>query len=156
MRINELLSKFNQIQDLSISEELLGAYLEGSLGAVDSDMVGNHILTDEDIQKTIREVINSVESVEEIPDALSMFGHDLFSPFEHEIVSSSSISDFTEDFFEDFDLPQIPTEEYEMCGLPIDEKNSPMDDSLSDDEQSLDLDEDSYSGNIHDEGTFDL
>lgn len=44
---DELLSKFDRIQDLPISEELLGAYLEGKLSPFEESQVNSLISQDE-------------------------------------------------------------------------------------------------------------
>ncbi|MDE5905652.1 hypothetical protein, partial [Duncaniella sp.] len=42
----ELLSKFNRIEDLPVSEEMLGAYMEGNLHGSEFREVNNFILSD--------------------------------------------------------------------------------------------------------------
>lgn len=43
MTRNNLINKFNQIEELPVSEEMLGAYLEGKLDAFDAILVENAI-----------------------------------------------------------------------------------------------------------------
>ena len=50
----ELLSKFDRIKDLPVSEELLGAYVEGTLEGTELDTISNQISSD----YSLREVLN--------------------------------------------------------------------------------------------------
>lgn len=53
---DELLNKFNNIEDLPVSEEMLGAYLEGKLQKVELDALSEQISSD----YSINEILNNV------------------------------------------------------------------------------------------------
>lgn len=53
---NELLAKFDSIQDLSISEEMLGAYLEGNLNQGEISEIEFSIKTQPEIAELLNEV----------------------------------------------------------------------------------------------------
>lgn len=53
---DELLNKFNNIEDLPVSEEILGAYLEGKLQKVELDALSEQISSD----YSINEILNNV------------------------------------------------------------------------------------------------
>lgn len=53
---DELLNKFDRIQDLPVSEEMLGAYMENNLSAIESLQVKQHIIDNPEINRRIREI----------------------------------------------------------------------------------------------------
>lgn len=55
----ELLGKFDRIQDISVSEEMLDAYLEGNLDAVGSFHTANIISANERVSSLIEESISA-------------------------------------------------------------------------------------------------
>ena len=86
----ELMSKFDRIQDLPVSEEILGAYFEGSLNDSESIEVSSIIDTNPDLSYISFEVGGSNPDFEAA-----------FQPLDEEFVSL------------DFGLPEI--DEFENC-----------------------------------------
>lgn len=65
MTINEeLLAKFDRIQDLPVSEEMLGAYLEGNLDCYESSEITHAIASNE----TLSDLLENVDMHTEIQD----------------------------------------------------------------------------------------
>lgn len=60
----ELLAKFDRIQDLPVSEEMLGAYMEGNLDGVDSSEIADAIASDE----ALSDLLENVDMHTEIQD----------------------------------------------------------------------------------------
>ncbi len=58
----ELLNKFDRIQDLPVSEEILGAYLEGNLGPYESELVRNEIDSDLSLMNLTHSVTSDIDS----------------------------------------------------------------------------------------------
>lgn len=54
--INDLLSQFDDLQDLPVSEEMLGAYIEGNLNGADLRDVQNVINSDDDTMNLLDNV----------------------------------------------------------------------------------------------------
>lgn len=54
--INELLQKFEDIQDLPVSEEMLGAYMEGKLVGSELDEVTQHVSSDIHLRELLHDV----------------------------------------------------------------------------------------------------
>ena len=65
--LEELISRFNDIQDLPVSEEMLGAYAEGTLQGTELDAVSDKISSDSGLQ----EMLNSATEtdIEDIAEA---------------------------------------------------------------------------------------
>ena len=65
--LDELISRFNDIQDLPVSEEMLGAYAEGTLQGVELDAVSDQISSD----FSLKEMLNSATEtdIEDIAEA---------------------------------------------------------------------------------------
>lgn len=59
---DELLKKFDSIEDLPISEEMLGAYLEGNLSHYESKMVSNEIDSDLNLMNLTHSLSSGIES----------------------------------------------------------------------------------------------
>lgn len=55
---DELLSKFNRIQDLPVSEEMLGAYLEGNLSESEAVAISKEVAQDENLRAIVEAIIN--------------------------------------------------------------------------------------------------
>lgn len=56
---DKLLDKFNRIQDLSVSEEMLGAYLEGTLQGAELDAISKQISSDSNLSEILNETIET-------------------------------------------------------------------------------------------------
>lgn len=103
-----LLSRFDSVQELPVSEETLGAYLEGSLDGEELD----------DVELAIQyqpEINNLCEEVKQIYDS-SIFSNNISDGFNSDIASSSpnNLGDVetdnvfsNQDLLQDFDLPDI-------------------------------------------------
>lgn len=89
---DELLNKFDRIQDLPVSEEMLGAYMEGNLNDAESILVSNMIDSNPDLSLLSYEV--------------ESYGNDA--------LTDSSIIDQGDLFTSDFVLPAIETHQSEM------------------------------------------
>ena len=80
--LNEIIQQFNDVQDLPISEEIIGAYLEGNLAGADLRDVQNLLNTDDslfkmveslgDIDKGIDALISTPTANVEIPSVLGL------------------------------------------------------------------------------------
>ena len=88
----ELLSKFNRIEDLPVSEEMLGAYMEGNLHGSEFREVNNFILSDAD-------TISLMDTVE----ADLNFIRDLDLSYQQGFIGA----DVSEDVFSEMNLPEI-------------------------------------------------
>lgn len=67
---DELLSKFNRIQDLPVSEEMLGAYLEGNLNQKEAEFVGTSISEDQYVMELVEaiSISSTMENFSEMID----------------------------------------------------------------------------------------
>lgn len=80
--IKELLQQFGDIQELPISEEVVGAYLEGNLGGAELRDIQNVLNSDAsfykmiesigDIDKNMDELVNSSSAIVESPQAMDL------------------------------------------------------------------------------------
>lgn len=86
------INKFDDIEDLSISEEMLGAYLEGNLHGSEFREVNNFILSDAD-------TVSLVDAVEADLD----FIRDMNQSYQQGIIDT----DISDDMFSEFSLPEI-------------------------------------------------
>lgn len=66
----ELLNKFDRIQDLSVSEEMLGAYIEGSIGSNDASLIELAMSQDAELSDFVDSItrdssfiLNNIESL---------------------------------------------------------------------------------------------
>lgn len=59
---DELMKKFDSIEDLPISEEMLGAYLEGNLSPYESELVRNEIDSDLSLMNLTHSVTSDIDS----------------------------------------------------------------------------------------------
>lgn len=57
--MDELLSRFNDIQDLSVSEEMLGAYLEGTLQEVEMSATSEQISNDSNLSELLNDTADT-------------------------------------------------------------------------------------------------
>lgn len=81
---NDLINRIESMQDLPISEEMIGAYCEGLLNSVDAASMDSYIANDAEIGELVDSVDNSQGS-----DNLYSFGYGT-------------------DGIDDFDLPYVP------------------------------------------------
>lgn len=81
---NDLINRIESMRDLPVSEEMLGAYCEGSLSPVDAATMDSYIANDAEIGELVDSVDNSQGS-----DNLYTFG-------------------YSADGVDDIDLPNVP------------------------------------------------
>lgn len=81
---NDLINRIESMQDLPVSEEMLGAYCEGTLSPIDAASMDNYIANDAEIGELVDSVDNSQGS-----DNLYTFGYGI-------------------DGVDDIDLPNVP------------------------------------------------
>ena len=65
--LEELISRFNDIQDLPVSEEMLGAYAEGTLQGTELDAVSDKISSDSGLQEMLNSATET--NIEDMADA---------------------------------------------------------------------------------------
>lgn len=86
---DELLAKFDRIQDLPVSEEMLGAYLENSLDDTSLSAIEGLILNDESIQ----DILNSgIES-----DSVSLLGDIQYDMVNTDIIELPDVELYSDD-----------------------------------------------------------
>ena len=100
--INELLSQFDDVQDLPVSEEMLGAYIEGNLDGSELRSVQNLLNDDDDLFQMINSfddtdngfesLISSPQTGIEIPTNLDAGGG--INPFEDETLDTLNDNSF--------------------------------------------------------------
>lgn len=70
---DELLAKFDRIQDLPVSEEMLGAYIEGNLDSIESSEIADAITSNETLKDLLENVDRYTEIQETSDSDVSMF-----------------------------------------------------------------------------------
>ncbi len=143
----ELLNKFDRIQDLPISEEMLGAYMEGNLDYMDSSLIETVISSD----KSLSDFMSSV--TESQNDMLEFSGSEGYLPSSAineelpetepwlSLVDSSSIHDEFIEFLcvdENDSICSIPDSNLESDSFDKDSSIAP--DSFPFNSHSLDTD----------------
>lgn len=58
--INEIIKQFDDIEELSVSEEMLGAYVEGKLNSYEMDYLANAIQSDGSLQDLSENIVSDV------------------------------------------------------------------------------------------------
>lgn len=135
------ISKFYDLEDLSISEEMLGAYLEGNLHGSEYREVHNFIQDD----NTMADLVDSVKTDF---DDMNDFGISEISSFEPTFA--------TNDTFGDFALPEISSFGMESLiepSFPLTDElilGSDCHNYVGDDGHFLNSDEHNHSLNHHD------
>lgn len=105
------INKFDDIEDLSISEEMLGAYLEGNLHGSEFREVHNFIQSD----------ANTIGLIGEVEDDLD-FIHDIYLSYQQGIIDAN----INEDLFSEISLPEIS-----VLGMDsLIETSSPLNDDI--------------------------
>lgn len=128
---DELMKKFDSIEDLPISEEMLGAYLEGNLDIYDMDNINMLVHNDPILQSIVEDTTASTfetpsnfESIYQYDEIINNDDNISFDTHNIELVDSNeSIDHFmdmdTEPYYDDhsidsflddssFELPEIP------------------------------------------------
>lgn len=135
------INKFDDLQDLPISEEMLGAYLEGNLHGSEFREVNNFILSDTG-------VVSLIDTVEDDLD----FIRDLDLSDQQGTIDT----DVSEDLFSEITLPEIS-----ILGMDsLSETSSPLNDDIilgdecanfiGDDDLSFNSDNPSHGYHHHD------
>lgn len=135
------INKFDDLQDLPISEEMLGAYLEGNLHGSEFREVNNFILSDTG-------VVSLIDTVEADLDYI----RDLDLSYQQDTIDT----DVSEDLFSKITLPEIS-----ILGMDsLIETSSPLNDDIilggectnfiGDDDHFLLSDNPSHGYNHHD------
>lgn len=109
---DELLSKFDRIEDLPVSEEMLGAYLEGNLHGSEFREIQNYIHDNDDVLGLIDIVENDIDILNDVDESFD-----------------NSINPFVDagETLADFNLPEI---EFLTASSLIDSSSSLMDDII--------------------------
>lgn len=81
---NDLINRIESMRDLPVSEEMLGAYCEGSLSPIDAASMDSCIAND----ATVSELIDSVDT--------------------HQVSENLHTFDYSADGVDDIDLPNVP------------------------------------------------
>ena len=110
---DELLNKFDRIEDLPVSEEMLGAYLEGNLHGSEFREINNIIHDDSTLFNLVGIVENDIDFIN---DKNYSVGTELGSLYEYN------------DVLADFSLPEIDMLEPQSL---IDSSSSMTEDSIS-------------------------
>lgn len=137
----ELLSKFDRIQDLPVSEEMLGAYLEGNLSDAEIDDMEMMLQYHPDINNIYSEVLHTLDSTDYIDDGFNDFN----SLGVSDSIISSELVGITDDFTIPYDLLSdlvLPNIDNEANGLDINCTNDDGDfgfDLKSDDHFDLNI-----------------
>lgn len=103
---DELLAKFDRIQDLPVSEEMLGAYIEGNLDSTESSEIAGAIASNE----TLSNLLENIDRFTEIQDT-----SDLDVSMFHSGINAG-LPDITVDAFHT-ESPTMLDELVEMYGL---------------------------------------
>lgn len=84
-----LLNKFNQIEDLPVSEEMLGAYLEGNLDSFESANIESKITSDSNLSSFVDSIAH-----DDVTSILDNIEHQLFDPSYPVFISDLQLPDF--------------------------------------------------------------
>ncbi len=98
---DELLNKFDRIEDLPVSEEMLGAYLEGTLDSFESANVESEISSDNHLSSFVESIAH-----DDVTSILDNIEHQLFDPAYPVFISDLQLPDLHSDaishgFYED-------------------------------------------------------
>lgn len=86
---DELLNKFDRIEDLPVSEEMLGAYLEGTLDSFESANIESEISSDSHLSSFVESI-----SHDDVTSILDNIEHQLFAPSYPVFISDLQLPDF--------------------------------------------------------------
>lgn len=163
---DELLSKFNRIQDLPVSEEMLGAYMENRLDSFEASQIESAISEDTQLSEFVDEI--SQDNVFNILDNLDS---QLFAPISPVFIAGLQLPNLDSDFanvpFQEDDLVAAccPDNLYDdlddrlsddsFISDHLNEENLSHEDSFWGSDQSLDIDS-HESEDMYDEESIDL
>lgn len=147
---DELLSKFDRIEDLPVSEEMLGAYLEGNLDDAESLEISSIVDSNPNISAISFEINNEVSfehnNLEDTSHAniedfsLPEINAAIFEPANLDSINAIDFSNVLAPF--DFGVSAIADTPIETVESFTDENNFSPFDSSDADAQSLDTDYD--------------
>lgn len=163
---DELLNKFDRIEDLPVSEEMLGAYMENKLDSFETSQIESAISEGTQLSEFVDEI--SQDNGFNILDNLDS---QLFAPISHVFIDGLQLPNLDSDFanvpFQEDDLVAACCSE-NLCddldgGLSddsfisdhLDEENLSREDSFLGSDQSLDIDS-HESEDMFDEESIDL
>lgn len=148
---DELLNKFDSIEDLPVSEEMLGAYLENNLDSFEAAQIESCISEDSNLSDFVAEV-----SQEDIGNILDNLEHQIYDPsypvFIYDLDLPNIEGDITNvPFYEDhmvaaccpddfFDNLNTGISDDSFSSDHLIEENLSHDDSFLGSDQSLDID----------------
>lgn len=163
---DELLNKFDRIQDLPVSEEMLGAYMEGNLDSNEYAQIDSMLSADSSISEFVDDI-----SHDNIVNILDNLEHQLFDPsypifisnvqlpnpyndvaspgfFQDEMAAACCLGDSI-DTINDFPVNDLSADDLYMS------ENLSQDDSFIGSDQSLDIE--SHSGDdMFNEDSIDI
>lgn len=67
---DEIISRFDQIQDLPVSEEMLGAYMENNLDFIDTSLVESAIYSNESLNDLLEVITLSQNEISDFEDLI--------------------------------------------------------------------------------------
>lgn len=150
---DELLNKFDRIQDLPVSEEMLGAYMEGNLNDVESILVSNMLDSNPELSRLSYEIesySNDTLADSVIIDQAELFTSELVLPtietFQGEIILPTISDDMEAVTVCDspFITDSFASDSLDSDGISYqDEHFLATSDSFDNDSQSLDSNSDS-------------
>lgn len=143
-----LLNKFNQIEDLPVSEEMLGAYLEGNLDSFESSQIDSLLSNDSQLSNFVDDI-----SHDDISSILDNIEHKLYDSSHPAVISDIELPDsddiisssINEDLLGAVDLHEdlLGNQDVLYSGDSQDgflKENFSQDDSFLGSDQSLDID----------------
>lgn len=163
---DELLNKFDRIEDLPVSEEMLGAYLEGTLDPFQSANVESEISSDNHLSSFVESIAH-----DDVTNILDNIEHQLFDPADSVFISDLQLPDLHVDaishsFYEDhmvaaccprdfFENVNDDTSNDLSSSADMLEKNFSNEDSFLGSDQSLDI-ESHESDDMFNEDSIDM
>lgn len=160
---DDLLRKFDSIDDLPVSEEMLGAYIEGNLDSFETSQIETAISEDSSLSGFVKDIISDGEPI------LDNLEQQIFDSSYPNFMADIQLPNFEdgithENFYDEHLVAACYTENPINDCLPdasfpsdsLFENNTTSDDSFDDGEESLNSNEDFHDEDFHDEETFDI
>ena len=163
---DELLDKFDRIEDLPVSEELLGAYMEGNLNSFETSQMENIIAENAQLSDLVDDI-----SQDNISNILNNLEPQIFDPSYPVFISDLQLPDLGGDyngnpFYEDYAVAVCDSRDFlgdtnhsltdDMVSTDhLIEKNFSTDDSFLSSGQSLDI-ESHESDDVFNDDSIDI
>lgn len=163
---NELLAKFDRIQDLPFSEEMLGAYLEGNLDSCEASQIESVISRD----STLSEFVDSISL--DSDSILDNLEQQIFEPTYPHFLSDIQLPSLgnkidPENFYHDYMVEAYrPDSRFNILDTSLSDetfssdsllkKNITSDDSFMGSEHSLDIDSPEESDDMFNNNSNDI